>query len=186
MIHLDVKTAFLNGDIDVELNIKLPDGSIHRLNKGVYGIKQASRLWNKKLNEALTGLGMKRCESDPCCYVMEKSVTPLILIVHVDDCFVFGSDKTQINKFKADLGKIFNIKDLGDEKHVLGWEIRRDRKRRSLTLNQQQYTIDMIERFGMSGEKTVPTPAHSNITYSKLQCPVTDIEKKAMEGIPYL
>ena len=184
--HVDVKTAFLYGDIDVEMYVKLPNGLMHRLTKGLYGIKQAGRLWNKKLNETLLSLGFKRCDSDPCCYTMDKSLTPLILIVHVDDCLIFGPDKDQISRLKHDLGLKFSIKDLGAVKHALGWEIRRDRKKRMLTISQQQYTLDVLKRFGMSKEKPASTPACPNTTYSKAQSPSTDEGTKAMETIPYL
>ena len=101
--QIDFKTAFLNGGIDCEIYVRLPDGSTRRLQKGIYGLKQAGRLRSIKLHKSLIALNFKRCQSDPCCYIMQNSSTLLILIVHVDDCIIFGSDKAQIATLKVNL-----------------------------------------------------------------------------------
>ena len=76
---MDVKTAFLNGDIDTELYVEQPKGYEHKddendkelvckLKKGLYGIKQAARLWNRQIDKYFQDNDFKRCEADPCIY----------------------------------------------------------------------------------------------------------------------
>ena len=181
--HVDIKTAFLNGDIDCELYIRLPDGSCRQLLKGLYGLKQAGRLWNKKFHHTLISLGFKRCQNDPCCYVLRDDI---VLIMHVDDCIIFGASKERIKRFKIDLAKVYKIKDLGPIKFALEWEIKRDRVARTLTINQMQNTLDVLKKFNMMNQRTASTPAFPNMTYSKIQCPKTEEEKLLMRKTPYL
>lgn len=184
--HVDIKTAFLHGIIDHEIYIRLPDGSIRLLNKGIYGLKQASRLWTGRFHKTLTNLGFTRCENDPCCYTINDSPTPLIIIIHVDDSVIFGKDLNQIAKFKRDLATEYPISDLGPIKHALGWEIKRNRRKRTLTINQQQYTFDILKKFDMDHCHTKSTPAEPNVIFSKEQSPITPLEKEHMEKFPYL
>ena len=66
--QIDVKTAFLYGDLDEDIYIKLPDGTIRKLQKAMYGLKQASRQFYKRFNASLIKFGLTRCATDPCCY----------------------------------------------------------------------------------------------------------------------
>ena len=182
--HVDIKPAFLYGEIDCELYIQLPDRSCRLLHKGIYGLKQAGRLWNKKFNATLISLGFLRCENDPCCYVLKDK--SMIVMVHVDDCIILGPDKKRIQQFKTGLENEYEIKDLGPMKFPLQWEIVRDRKNRTLTINQKRMVIDMLELYGMTKCRPVSTPTFQNVVYSKAQCPKNDAELKAMKEVPYL
>ncbi|XP_029154833.1 uncharacterized protein LOC114927924, partial [Nylanderia fulva] len=93
-VHLDVKTAFLYGKLEEELYLKQPEGftcindgtnQVCRLKKGLYGLKQASRTWNKKLNKFLEDFGLKRVTSDQCVYFMRTDGVIVILGIYVDD-----------------------------------------------------------------------------------------------------
>ena len=128
--HVDIKTAFLYGEIDRELYIQLSNGSCRLLHKGIYGLKQAGRLWNKKFNATLISLGFLRCENDPCCYVLKDK--SMIVMVHVDDCIILGPDKKRIQQFKTGLENEYEIKDLGP---VLGDRTHRHKNRFPLRRN---------------------------------------------------
>ena len=143
--HVDVKTAFLYDKVDEEIYIHAPDGTIRRLYKAIYGLRQAGRQWYNRFHKSFERFGMKRCESDPCCYVLEGSITPLIAVIHVDDCLIFGSDKSLVAKLKESLKEEYQISDLGPIKFALGWRIKRDRKRRLMTVNQQRYIIEITK-----------------------------------------
>ena len=184
--HVDVKTAFLYGEVDEEIYIRAPDGTTRRLHKAIYGLRQAGRQWYNRFHKSFERFGMKRCESDPCCYVLADSPTPLIVVIHVDDCVIFGSDKALVAKFKESLKEEYQISDLGPIKFALGWRIKRDRKRRLLTVNQQRYIIEITKRFGMTESPNATIPANPALNFSKEQSPTNDTERAEMAKIPYL
>ena len=77
---LDVKTAFLQGNLEDEIYMEQPEGFVDeerpdyvcKLNKSIYGLKQASRCWNTAIDTFLLSNGYKKCSADPCVYI--KSV----------------------------------------------------------------------------------------------------------------
>ena len=92
LYHLDVDTAFLNGDLDEEIFLELPPGFalpgekvVVKLLKSLYGLKQASRQWNKKLHPVLIAWGFLQSLADPCLYVFHNQTDFVILVVYVDD-----------------------------------------------------------------------------------------------------
>ena len=94
IMQLDIKTAFLYGDLKEEIYLEQPEGfvipgkekEVCRLHKGIYGLKQASRVWNLKFNNFLINFGLKRCISDPCVYYREQPDGEFtIVIIYVDD-----------------------------------------------------------------------------------------------------
>ena len=79
--QLDVKTAFLYGKLEANVFMALPEGLnvngqnlVCRLDYGIYGLKQSSRIWNSELNSTLLSLGFKRCVSDPCIYIRRRKL----------------------------------------------------------------------------------------------------------------
>src|SRR5947207_3780930 len=104
ILHADAKTAFLNGNSDLELYVKQPEGFLDRsypnkvlgLRKSLYGLKQATRIWYLLLCQHILNLGFKSCESDPSIYInIEKSI---ILSVYVDDILIFRSEERRVGK----------------------------------------------------------------------------------------
>ena len=92
--QMDVHTAFLHGDIDEELSMKQPEGFVipgkeHlvcKLNRSLYGLKQASRQWYKKFDAFMLKHGYKRSHVDHCLYTKrDESGSPIILVLYVDD-----------------------------------------------------------------------------------------------------
>src|SRR4051794_40047081 len=79
----------------------------------------------------------------------------------------------------------YEMKDLGEAKFVLGIEIERDRARRVIYLNQQQYIDNVLERFNMSECKRASTPMDVSVRLTKSQAPATDKEKQEVASIPY-
>ena len=98
-----------------------------------YNITETRRnkgLWNKKFNATLISLGFLRCENDLCCYVLKDK--SMIVMVHVDDCIILGTDKKRIQHFKTGLENEYEIKDLGP---VLGDRTHRHKNRFPLRRN---------------------------------------------------
>lgn len=97
--HLDVKTAFLHGELKETVYVTQPEGfevkgsegKVYKLNKALYGLRQAPRAWNHKLNAILLELGFRKCTKEPSVYRKNVSDQRLIIAVYVDDLFVTGS-----------------------------------------------------------------------------------------------
>lgn len=165
--QVDIKTAFLYGELNETIYLKLPDGSYHLLQRAIYGLKQAGRQWYSRFNKSLERFGLQRLHGDPCCYHMRTGADTLIAMIHVDDVIITGSDSKMITKFKQALRDEYRMTDMGPIKHCLGWEISRDRKNRILTIGQRQYIKDLLRTYGVSPTKMKSCPA-SNITLRPL------------------
>lgn len=122
MNHLDVCTAFLQGNL--EDGIPTTDGYLLRLNKPLYGLKQASRMWNIKLSGKLKDLGMRQLKSDQCVYVLnENTETIIVLAVYVDYMNGLWKNEEMKNTLIEQLKDQFKMKDLGPAKSFLGMKI---------------------------------------------------------------
>ena len=123
---VDVSTEFLNGEIDAELYMKIPEGLkvegepgpgedpkrwVLRLLKGLYGIKQGSRIWALKLHSVLTEIGLERIDCDHSVYVYWRDNTKLIMPIHVDDLLIASNPKEALVNVKMELAVHFKIHD---------------------------------------------------------------------------
>lgn len=168
-IHqVDVKSAYLNGELDEEIYMEQPEGfvaageerKVCRLLKALYGLKQAGRQWHLRLRSVLEKLGFVAFDSgDVSIFVLRRQVGDIIiLIVYVDDITLMGNSLKLIIWTKEQLGTHFDISDLGEISHYLGIGIVRDRKNRHIYLNQERYAISILQRLGMADCKPVRTP----------------------------
>ncbi|RVX14680.1 Retrovirus-related Pol polyprotein from transposon TNT 1-94 [Vitis vinifera] len=191
--QLDVKTAFLHGDLEEDLYMIQPEGFIVqgqenlvcKLRKSLYGLKQAPRQWYKKFDNFMHRIGFKRCEADHCCYVKSFDNSYIILLLYVDDMLIVGSDIEKINNLKKQLSKQFAMKDLGAAKQILGMRIIRDKANGTLKLSQSEYVKKVLSRFNMNEAKPVSTPLGSHFKLSKEQSPKTEEERDHMSKVPY-
>ncbi|RVW87889.1 Retrovirus-related Pol polyprotein from transposon TNT 1-94 [Vitis vinifera] len=191
--QLDVKTAFLHGDLEEDLYMIQPEGFIVqgqenlvcKLRKSLYGLKQAPRQWYKKFDNFMHRIGFKRCEADHCCYVKSFDNSYIILLLYVDDMLIVGSDIEKINNLKKQLSKQFAMKDLGAAKQILGMRIIRDKANGTLKLSQSEYVKKVLSRFNMNEAKPVSTPLGSHFKLSKEQSPKTEEERDYMSKVPY-
>nr|CAN77134.1 hypothetical protein VITISV_039954 [Vitis vinifera] len=191
--QLDVKTAFLHGDLEEDLYMIQPEGFIVqgqenlvcKLRKSLYGLKQAPRQWYKKFDNFMHRIGFKRCEANHCCYFKSFDNSYIILLLYVDDMLIAGSDIEKINNLKKQLSKQFAMKDLGAAKQILGMRIIRDKANGTLKLSQSEYVKKVLSRFNMNEAKPVSTPLDSHFKLSKEQSPKTEEEKDHMSKVPY-
>jgi hypothetical protein len=132
---LDVKTAFLYGDLDEEIYMQQPEGfiikgqerKVYKLKKAIYGLKQASHAWNKQADKSLKSLGFKRCLSDSGIYVRGQKDDITICVINVDDILFMGSSKKVISNLKQKFMKIWECRDLGKIKEYLGIRIQHNK-----------------------------------------------------------
>jgi transposase InsO family protein len=193
-IHqMDVKTAFLNGDLDEDIYMQQPDGYraagsqaslVCKLNKSLYGLKQAGRAWNKKMDAALIELGLRPTHSDSCVYVMRQDDTVMFLLVYVDDLLLVTNHMGQLKSIKAALHSRFEMKDMGEAEFILGVQIRRDRAKRQLYLSQAEYVRTVLERFDMQDCKPAASPMATGVKLLKTET-TDDSTSKRMVDVPY-
>ena len=191
--QLDVKTAFLHGDLDEEIYIQQPEGFsvkgkeklVCKLQKSLYGLKQAPRQWYKKFDGFMQMNGYYKCNADHCCYFKRFQSGYIILLLYVDDMLVAGSDMDEIRRLKKQLSSEFDMKDLGAAKQILGMRINRDKSKGTLELSQTEYIGRVLKRFNMSDAKAVSTPLASHFRLSKEQSPKTNEEESFMAKVPY-
>ena len=190
---MDVKTAFLNGDLSETIYMNQPDGFqkegeehlVCQLRKSIYGLKQASRQWYLKFDEVVTSLGFKENDVDQCIYMLMSAGSFIILVLYVDDILLASNDMNLLNETKQMLSKHFEMKDLGDASFVLGIQIHRDRSSGVLGLSQKSYIEKLLKRFNMSSCSQVSTPIQKGETFSKAHCPQNDDERTKMKSVPY-
>ncbi|XP_016677335.2 uncharacterized protein [Gossypium hirsutum] len=167
LCQIDVSNAFLQGDLHEEVFMMLPEGfrsqgehMVSRLQKSLYGLKQASRQWNAKLTEALMLAGFEQSKFDDSLFVKKKEGKMVIILVYVDDLLIIGNDMDMINDLKGVLNQNFKMKDLGDLRYFLGIEILRSQE--GILLNQLKYAQDLIKDTGLSKAKVALTPLEQN------------------------
>ena len=128
---LDVKTAFLFGDLDEEIYLEQPEGFIKKgmknkvccLRKAIYGLKQATLQWNKALHQSLLEMGFVRTLSDLGISVHSHGQDIIILVIYVDDSLFIGSNKSYLKFKKKQFMDRWESRDLGEATEYLGMRI---------------------------------------------------------------
>ena len=174
--QLDVKTAFLHGDLEEEIYKHQPKGFIKkgkenlvcRLRKSLYGLKQAPRQWYRKFESFMNDNGYHKTQADHCVFVKKfEGGDFLILLLYVDDMLIVGQDHMKIRVLKKALSRSFSMKDMGPAKQILGMHIVRDRTKKVLWLSQEKYVTKVLQRFNTQNSKpvssTLPTKPMSEI-----------------------
>jgi len=164
--HVDIKSAFLNGDLEETIYMVQPPGYkqgdanvVCRLQKALYGLRQAPRAWHNKLKQELQKMGFECTEADPGLWVCEYKGTTTYLLAYVDDLALAGS-REGVNRVKRLLLEKFAARDLGPAKLFLGLEIERQRGFPGcLKLSQPKFVMEVLEKFGMKHSNPVATPA---------------------------
>ncbi|GJR27467.1 retrotransposon protein, putative, ty1-copia subclass [Tanacetum coccineum] len=134
--QMDVKTAFLNGYLDEDIYMVQHEGfldpnhprKVCKLQRSIYGLKQASRSWNKRINEEIKRFGFAQNLDEPCVYKKASRSNVTLLILYVNDIIIMGNYIPSLQSVKTYLGKCFGMKDLGEATFILGIKIYQDRR----------------------------------------------------------
>ena len=190
--QMDVKTAFLHGDLEETIYMEQPEGFVEDkskvclLKKSLYGLKQSPRQWYRRFDEFLLKTGFVKRGYDSCVYMLKRGEKVILyLLLYVDDILMASSSKDEIVKLKEKLNGEFEMKGLGPAKRVLGIDIFKNRDKGELFLFQLSYLKKVVERFRMSNSKTVSTPLGHHTKLSIKQCPQSEDEKQEMDSTPY-
>ncbi|KAD2804249.1 hypothetical protein E3N88_37626 [Mikania micrantha] len=173
-IHqLDVNNAFLHGDLEEEVYMKIPPGfssgeketRVCRLQKSLYGLKQASRNWYQKFTTTLCDMGYKQSVADPSLFIYRTDGVHAVVLIYVDDVIIVGDDMHKIKETKAELNHRFTIKDLGNLKYFLGIEVARTKD--GIVLSQRKYTLDILRDMGLEGCRPSAFPMEQGLKLDK-------------------
>ena len=173
-IHqMDVKTAFLNGDLNEEIYMDQPEGFISlgqekkvcRLVKSLYGLRQTPKQWHEKFGKVIMSNVFTINECDKCVYVKDTNNGYVIVCLYVDDMLILGINNYIITTTKKMLSSKFNIKDLGVANVILGIKI--SRTSGGLILFQSHYIEKLLNNFDKDESKIARTPVDINLHLSK-------------------
>ncbi|KAJ0982162.1 hypothetical protein J5N97_010417 [Dioscorea zingiberensis] len=171
---MDVKSAFLNSELSEEVYVSQPPGFedderpqlVLKLKKALYGLRQAPRAWNYKLDKSLLSLGFERSPLEHAVYKKEHhGLVLLVGVVYVDDLIVTGSAVCDIVKFKNQMKKLFSMSDLGLLSYYLGIEVKQTAH--GVSLCQAGYATKILEQSGMKGCNPCQTPMENRLKLSK-------------------
>lgn len=122
---------------------------------------------------------MERIEADDCIYIGHRGQYYLYLALYVDDGLIMSDSMDILTEFLNRLKEAFEIK-IKESRFFVGFEIERDRKRRTIKLHQRSYIEKLIEKFRMEDSKTSSVPINPCVKLSKEMCPANDEEKEEM------
>lgn len=183
----DVKSAFPNAPLDECIYVEQPHGFQDQkyptracfLNKALYGLKQSARQWYIYLSKLLSELGYSPIASDQSIFINRSS--GIIVTSHIDDLLVFGKDIQAIKNLKTTLSKEVEISDLGEISYYLGIQVNRDRAKKSLSMSQQKFIEEILQKFGKNSLKPVKTPAEQGIRFEKNTDTATEEDIKVFQ-----
>nr|GEX05270.1 retrotransposon protein, putative, Ty1-copia subclass [Tanacetum cinerariifolium] len=181
---MDVKTAFLNGHLSQDVYMVQPEGFVDpkhpnkvcKLQRSIYGLKQASRCWNKRFDEEIKKVGFTYNPDEPCVYIKASGSKVTFLILYVDDILIMGNNVTMVQDVKSWLCKCFSMKDLGEVAYILGIKITRDRSKWLIALSQSAYFDKILKKFKMENSKRVSVLMQEKPDYRNSQCGKTPSE----------
>lgn len=182
--QMDAVTAFLQSELQETIYMKQPecysDGSdrVCLLKKSIYGLKQAGRQWNIKLNTVLEKFNLKRSKFDPCVHI-NNNLT-LIIAVYVDDLLIFYKHENELNELKVFLNASLKMKEIGEAKECIGIQITKTFE--VIELSQQKYIEQILKRFNMLDCKATKTPGNPN---EKLSAKMVSDENDLTGKVPY-
>jgi hypothetical protein len=154
---MDVKMTFLNRNLAKDVYITQPEGfvdpkhgeKICKLQKSIYGLKQASRSWNLHFDEVVKGFGFIENIEESCVYKKVSESTVVFLVLYVNDILLVRNYIPMMEVIKSSLRKSFSMKDLGEAAYILGIKIYRDRSKRLIILSQDAYIDNILNQFNM-------------------------------------
>nr|GFA60055.1 retrotransposon protein, putative, Ty1-copia subclass [Tanacetum cinerariifolium] len=191
--QMDVKIAFLNGYLNEEVYMEQPEGFVNpkypnrvcKLKRSIYGVKQASRQWNKRFDDEIKRFGFIQNRDEPCVYLKASGSNITFLILYVDNILIMRNSIPMLQSVKTYLGKCFAIKDLGEAAYIFGIKIYRDRSKRLIGLCQSAYIEKILKRYCMENSKRGSIPMQEKLKLSKSQGASTPAEMKRMQNVPY-
>jgi hypothetical protein len=170
---MDVKSTFLNEDLKEEVYVRQPagfviagqEGKVQRLRKALYGLQQAPRAWNSKLDDTLKKMNFVQSEHEHAMYRRSHGDDILLVGVDVDDLVITGSSLAAVEEFKEEMKRAFLMSDLGLLSFYLGIEVCQDAG--GIILRQAHYAKMILEMAGMVDWKAAAPPMEERLRLSR-------------------
>jgi hypothetical protein len=188
LTQVDFSNAFLNAKLEEEVYMNYPpmypgkEGTVLKLRRAIYGLRQSPRAWFLTLKQALNELGFEPTESDRCVFRHKKET--FIITMHVDD-LVLATDneamRTDVLKYLSDK---YKMKDMGRLHKYLGIRIKHQPDN-TITFDQEQYIRELLTKHGMTECNQTVTPMDPNLRLSKTHSPDTPGGVSEMSSYPY-
>jgi hypothetical protein len=171
--HMDVKSAFLNGDLKEVVYVHQPvgfviagqEGKVLRLRKVLYGLRQAPRAWNSKLDDTLKKMNFVQSEHEHAMYKRSRGDHILLVGVYVDDLMITRSSLAAVEEFKEEMKRAFLMSNIRLLSFYLGIEVRQDAG--GITLRQVHYAKKIPKMAGMADCKAAATPMEERLRLSR-------------------
>ena len=162
MRQFDIKTAFLNGELDEEVYMRTPPGMpglgpglVLRLRRALYGLKQAGRAWSKTLEGSLRARGFTQSDSDPALWILRGPDGALLALFYVDDGLVAARTAAEADALVAMMGEMYQIRVIGEPSDFLGIRVTRDRAAYTIKIDQEDKARALAAEAGVTGAKRV-------------------------------
>ncbi|GKV47648.1 hypothetical protein SLEP1_g54528 [Rubroshorea leprosula] len=172
LFQMDVKNAFLNGDLAEEVYMKSPPGLKHppnkvcRLKQALYGLKKAPRPWFANFSTTISEFGFMSSVHDTVLLIRKTNHGMVLLLLYVDDMIITRDDISSIHDLKQFLNHKFEMKDLGILSYFLGLEVTFYDD--GYLFSQTKYAFDLISKAGLTDSKTTSTPFEPNVRLTSM------------------
>ncbi|GJW15733.1 retrovirus-related pol polyprotein from transposon TNT 1-94 [Tanacetum coccineum] len=161
--QMDVKTAFLNGELKEEVYVSQPEGfvdqdnpsHVYKLKKALYGLKQAPRAWYDMLSSFLISKHFSKGAVDPTLFIQKAGNNLLLIQIYVDDIIFASTNTAMCNEFANQMTTKFKMSMMGQMSFFLGLQI--SQSPRGIFINQSKYASEIIKKFGMLTSNSVDT-----------------------------
>ncbi|GJY86798.1 retrovirus-related pol polyprotein from transposon TNT 1-94 [Tanacetum coccineum] len=162
--QMDVKTAFLNGELKEEVYVSQPEGfvdpdrpnHVYRLKKALYGLKQAPRAWYDTLSKFLLAQGFSKGVVDPTSFIRKTGKHTLHVQIYVDDIIFSLTDPRDCDRFSNEMSSKFQMSMMGQISFFLGLQI--SQNPRGIFINQSKYAKEILKKFDLHNSDPVDTP----------------------------
>ncbi|GKD50688.1 retrovirus-related pol polyprotein from transposon TNT 1-94 [Tanacetum coccineum] len=161
---MDVKTAFLNGELKEEVYVSQPEGfvdqdnpsHVYKLKKALYGLKQAPRAWYDMLSSFLISQHFSKGAVDPTLFTRQAGNDLLLVQIYVDDIIFASTNTAMCNEFANQMTTKFKMSMMGQMSFFLGLQI--SQSPRGIFINQSKYASEIVKKYGMLTSYSVDTP----------------------------
>ncbi|GJR94057.1 retrovirus-related pol polyprotein from transposon TNT 1-94 [Tanacetum coccineum] len=188
--QMDVKTAFLNGDLQEEVFVSQPEGfedpehptHVYRLKKALYGLKQAPRAWYDTLSKFLIATKFFKGAVDPTLFTRKTGKHILLVQIYVDDIIFASTDPTACTIFSKEMNSKFQMSMMGQMSFFLGLQV--SQSPGGIFINQAKYALETLKKYGMDLSDPVDTPMVDRLKLDEdlLGIPVDQTRFRGMVG----
>jgi hypothetical protein len=191
--RLDFVGAYLNSLTKEDIYMRQPEGFaepgfedyVAKLVHTIYGTMQGGHDWYKTLSATYDDLGYTASRADPCVRFIREDGNYTISDTYTDDTFGASNNDNEIKKRKDEIGRVWEVKDVGESEYFLGMRVQQDLEKGTIRLTQRPYWEHVLNRFSLENvtPRTVPLPV--GLVLDSDMSPQNESERREMDDKPY-